>query len=211
MLPAPTHRTDTNLPEAIGRYTRGLCQRILATMLLSGAMTVLGCSGAVNRDAPQRAVPGPMGALENLTSDAVKDVDRPRIFLAHKARSGLIQADMKSAGIEFTDRGYDTVVFNVGSTDKARLIEQIKSELAASRQVILDSDGGETEMTAVSDIAKAVAGLGTKSEGVLLQKIEGEVFSVIPLEAEATYLRRQIHAGKRISAGNTVIYALGIK
>lgn len=160
---------------------------------------------AISAPAIERQPPGPSVMVAD-ERDA-----QPPIFYAHDTRRrGVIHADLVSVAADFRAAGYDTLVVHVQSASVAQLVARVKSELAASRQVVLDSDGDERGKTLVSEIARAATGGGPKTEGVLISMVQEGVYAVTPLETVATYQRRQTSAGEPLSAGNTARYALGI-
>lgn len=133
------------------------------------------------------------------------------IFVLSKDHKGLIQADLESAGATFADVAYNTVLLNIRSGDKAQLIARANAELAASRTVVLDSDGSEAEIALVSAVSLAVCrSTGGKTGAVSILKVQEGAWEVTPIETDAAYQRRQTAAGKLLSAGNTARYALGV-
>jgi hypothetical protein len=144
---------------------------------------------------------------------AIADESAPAAPVFHADdphRKGVIHADLVSTAAVFRPTGYNTLIVHVRSASVANLVARVKSELAASRQVVLDSDGDEQGKALVSDIARAATGGGPKTEGALIFMVQEGVYAVTPLETVATHRRRQISAGKQLSAGNTARYALGI-
>jgi hypothetical protein len=179
-------------------------------LLLIATMALTACSG----DEIERLNPV-QTAFATTTAPAKGNPDQARpqsrvFFAAYKDRKGVIQADLESAGAVFDEVTYDTLVIHVRSVEKAQLVALAKAELAASRQVVLDSNGSGAEMAVVSAVAKAISGGGPKTEGAYILQIQEGVFAVTPLESEATHERRQSSSGKHISAGNTARYALGV-
>lgn len=153
--------------------------------------------------APIASMPAAIVADEHGLEAPIFRVDDPR-------RKGVIHADLVSATAVFRATGYDTLIVHVRSASVPELAARVKSELAASRQVVLDSDGDEQSKALVSTIARAATGGGPKTEGALIFMVQEGVYAVTPLETVATHRRRQISAGKQLSAGNTARYALGI-
>lgn len=150
-------------------------------------------------------------SMEGLSEMVFDDVAAPaRILLRSGTHKGKIQADLESAGATFVADGYDVVLFNVNASEKAQIIALARPELEKLRKVILDSDGSEAGAAMVSEIAMALCGGGSKTDGVLLWRVQADLFAVTPLEAESTRLKREIEKGSEVSAGNTARYALGI-
>lgn len=167
-------------------------------------------SGAVSAQGPASAqAPAPMEGLSEIVFD---DMAAPaRILLRSGAHKGKIQADLESADATFVADGYDVVLLNVNASEKAQVIALARPELEKFRKVILDSDGSEAGTAMVSEIARALSGAGTKTDGALLWQVQAGLFALTPLEAESTRLRRELEKGSEVSAGNTVRYALGIE
>lgn len=190
-------------------------------MLLLGACTLFtGCAGG--QEAGQKAAIGPpteypaapiQVAKQDLAAPVHdgKTATRPAnvIRIADKHRRGVIQADLEPDGAIFADEGYDTVLFNVGSPDRKQLVAWATRELQASRQVVLDSNGGEMQVHAISDIAMQLVGAGQRSEGVLIYKdIDGSI-NLTPVETEISFNKRASIGVMPLSRGNTARYLFG--
>jgi hypothetical protein len=130
------------------------------------------------------------------------------IFLYSKNRRGVIQADLESAGARFAEDNYDTVIFSVDANEKSQLASLALAELEASRQVILDSNGSDSDKDTIADVALLITGSGTRASAVLIFRVQEGVMAVVPIETEKEFRQRQAAAGKRISSGNTARYLL---
>lgn len=190
-------------------------------MLLLGACTLLtGCAGGqeVGQKAairpPTEYPAAPIQVAKQDLAAPVQDgktgTRSPNVIrIADKHRRGVIQADLEPDGANFADEGYDTILFNVGSPDREQLVAWASRELQASRQVVLDSNGGETQMSAISDITMELVGAGQRSEGVLIYKdIDGSV-NLTPVETDTSFKKRASIAVKPLSRGNTARYLFG--
>lgn len=125
------------------------------------------------------------------------------IFLFSTARKGVIHTDLESAGATFVEAEYDTVLFNVGAVDRARLVAHATSELDASREVILDSNGSESEIQILFEVTQRLTGGGSPVAGVRIVKVQEGLMETTPIETEAEYRQRELVAGRRVSRGNT--------
>lgn len=144
-----------------------------------------------------------------LLSEQIRKPNVIRIY--SKDRKGVIQTDLETAGATFVDTGYDTVLFNVGAIDKKRLVMLAGAELDASRQVILDSDGSESEIRVLRDVALALAGGGAPVAGIRIVKIQEGLMEATPIETEAEYRRRESVSGRSSSRGNTARHLFGME
>jgi|GEM_PF-1397380 len=131
------------------------------------------------------------------------------IRIADKGHKGVIRADLEPDYANFADRQYDTILFDVGSPDRQRLIALAAEELAASRQVVLDSDGSDTQMDAVADIAIELAGAGQKAEGLVIFKSDDGGMNLTPIETEASHENRESIVASPLPRGNTARHVLG--
>jgi hypothetical protein len=189
------------------RYTIGVL------VLAIGAAT--GCSS----DRGGSAISGPSSGPTSTPVDAhsqpimvpnVHALGAPIFHADDERRKGVIHLDLLSAAAVFRPVDYDIVILHVQSASVPNLVLRVKSQLAASRRVVLDSDGDEQGRILVSAIARAVTGGGSEAEGALIFMVQEGVYAVTPLETVAMHRRRQTSAGKQLSAGNTARYALGI-
>ncbi len=133
----------------------------------------------------------------------------PVIHLADQRDKGVIRADLEPEHATFSDQGYDTALFHVGTRDRARLMAQARRELQASRRVVLDSDGSETQKTAVSDVAFALVGAGQRVEGLVIAMDDDGGVRMTPIETEASYAKRIAREGRASFRGNTARLLLG--
>lgn len=132
------------------------------------------------------------------------DIRKPNaIRVFSKDRRGVVQADLEAAGATFVDAEYDTILFNVGAIDKRQLVALAGAELDASRQVVLDSDGSESEIRMLLEVTLELAGGGYPAAGVRIVKVQEGLMEATPIETEAEYRRRESVAGRRASRGNT--------
>lgn len=132
------------------------------------------------------------------------------IFAPDQHHRGLIQADLEAAGAVFSDKGYDILLLNASASEKSQLVEQAIAGLAASRSVVIDSDGSQSQIAIVSAVSKQVAGMGLSVAAVSIRQVQDGAIAVTPIETEAAYRLRQAKEGKSVSAGNTARYALGV-
>jgi hypothetical protein len=194
------------------------CRHAIGVLVLMIAVGT-GCSRGPKDSARSGSVAGaisaPTSTLTSASAPPTKIADahvlEAPIFRADdQRRKGVIQTDLISEGAVFRTADYNIVIVHVQSASFSNLVSRVESHLAASRRVVLDSDGDEQGKALVSDITRAVTGGGPETEGALISVVQEGVYAVAPLDTVATHRRRQTLAGKPLSAGNTARYALGI-
>jgi hypothetical protein len=173
---------------------------------LFACTSIMACSVAE----PNQNLIRPSAVLSEANSSISQAPGRePNNILLHsKKNRGVIQTDLESAGAMFTENNYDTVLFSVDANEKSQLASLALAEIEASRQVILDSNGSDSDKDTIADVAMLITGLGTRASGVLISRVEEGVMAVTPIETEKEFRQRQVAAGKRISRGNTARYLL---
>jgi hypothetical protein len=202
------------------RSRQAFVEMVLACRYTIGVLVLtIGAATGCSSDREDSAISGPSSGPTSTPVDAysppimVPDANALGAPIFHAddvRRKGVIHLDLVSAAAVFRPVDYDTVIFHVQSASVPNLVLRVKSQLAASRRVVLDSDGDEQGKTLVSAIARAVTGGGSEAEGALIFMVQEGVYAVTPLDTVATHRRRQTLAGKPLSAGNTARYALGI-
>ncbi len=192
-----------------------IAHEMLALIFIAGAtLSFSGCGTYENSNidnpvsSAQRSIPNASAHTEGgLPSNPVPAGVSVILVLPHENK-GLIQSDLELAGASFSEVGYNAILFNVGSNSNPALIARAKSELAASKQVVIDSDGSPAGIEAVSKISAEISGLSIAVPAVLIKQSADGGMDVTPLETEEAFKKRTYADGNPSGTNNTAAYVL---
>ncbi len=190
---------------------------LILTLITSAALSVSGCNvyGDSELNKPvlstQKSMPNVPAHTEDKPPLDSIPVGISVIFVLPHESKGLIQSDLELAGATFSETGYNTILLNAGSKSDANLIVRAKFELAASKRVVIDSDGSPAGIEAVSKLSLELAGSGTGSPAVCIEQSADGGMQVTPLETEAAFNKRTYADGNPSKTKNTAAYVLIIR
>ncbi len=190
---------------------------LILTLIASATLSVSGCNAYGDSElnkpvlSTQKTIPNVPAHTEGKSPLNSIPVGISVIFVFPNENKGLIQSDLELAGATFSESGYNTILLNAGSKSDANLIARAKFELAASKRVVIDSDGSPAGIKAVSKLSGELAGLEAGSPAVCIEQSADGGMQVTPLETEAAYKKRTYTDGNPSKIKNTAAYVLVVR
>lgn len=132
------------------------------------------------------------------------DLSPGAIAVYNPSKRGMVQAAMEAAGTSFVTDNYGTVLIHVDGSSTASLVPVVTHFLNEGKQVVLDSNGGHAERSAIGELAAAVAGIAAQEAALSIVQDAPGAFTVTPI-ADATAAAGLSEYGP----GNTPVAVLG--